>query len=86
MKSKASYKSLKAVKNDQVYATPSGVFYWDMGIQKILLVMDMAKTLHPDKFKDLDMAQEVMEFYEKFFNYSLTREEAEQILNRESPE
>ena len=86
LKSKASYKSLKAVKNDQVYATPSGVFYWDMGIQKILLVMDMAKILHPDEFKDLDMAQEVMEFYEKFFNYSLTREEAEQILNRESPE
>lgn len=86
LKSKASYKSLKAVKNDQVYATPSGVFYWDMGIQKILLVMDMARTLHPDEFKDLDMAQEVMEFYEKFFDYSLTREEAEQILNRENPE
>ena len=86
LKSKASYKSLKAVKNDQVYATPSGVFYWDMGIQKILLVMDMAKILHPDEFKDLDMAQEVMEFYEKFFDHSLMREEAEQILNRESPE
>ena len=76
----------QAVKNDQVYATPSGVFYWDMGIQKILLVMDMARTLHTDEFKDLDMAQEVMEFYEKFFDYSLTREEAEQILNRENPE
>lgn len=86
LKSRKTYKSLKAVKNDQVYATPSGVFYWDMGIQKILLVMDMAKILHPDEFEDLDMAAEVMEFYERFFGYSLTRQEAEQILNRESPE
>lgn len=85
LKSDSVYKSLSAVKNDRVYASPSGVFYWDMGVQKILLVMNMAKTLHPDEFKDLDMAAEVMNFYEKFFDYSLTREEAEQILARIDP-
>lgn len=79
------YKTLKAVKNGEIYASPSGVFYWDMGIQKILLVMDMAKTLHPDVFRDLDMAGEVMEFYDKFFDYKLGREDAEKILNRENP-
>lgn len=80
------YSSLKAVKGNQIYTTPSGVFYWDMGIQKILLIMHMAKILHPDEFKDLDMEAEVMEFYEMFFDYSLNRKEAEQILNREKPE
>lgn len=81
----AVYKSLKAVQNGKIYASPSGVFYWDMGIQKILLVMNMAKILHPDVFEDLDMAEEVMEFYDKFFDYQLEREDAEKILNRENP-
>ena len=83
---KSTYKALNAVKNEQIYMSPSGVFYWDMGLQKILLVMNMAKTLHPDLFEDLDMEAEVMTFYEKFYNYKLTREEASLILNRESPE
>lgn len=81
----AVYKSLKAVQNGKIYASPSGVFYWDMGIQKILLVMNMAKILHSDVFEDLDMAEEVMEFYDKFFDYQLEREDAEKILNRENP-
>ena len=85
IQSKSVYKSLNAVKNQQVYASPSGVFYWDMGIQKILLIMNMAKILHPDDFEDLDMEEEIMIFYEKFFDYSLTREDAEKILNRENP-
>lgn len=85
IQSNSVYKSLNAVKNRQIYASPSGVFYWDMGIQKILLVMNMAKTLHPDEFSDLDMEKEVMTFYEKFFGYSLTKEDAAKILNRENP-
>lgn len=85
IQSKSVYKSLNAVKNQQVYASPSGVFYWDMGIQRILLIMNMAKILHPDEFEDLDMEEEIMIFYEKFFDYSLTREDAEKILNRENP-
>lgn len=80
------YAAVSAVKNDQVYLTPSGVFYWDMGLQKILLVMYMAKTIHPDAFADLDMEQEVMEFYSEFYGYDLSREDAHRILMREDPE
>ncbi len=80
------YSALTAVKNEEVYLSPSGVFYWDMGIQKILLVMNMAKILHPDEFADLDMEAEVMTFYEKFFGYDLTEDEAYRILNRLAPE
>jgi len=80
------YASLTAVQNGEIYVSPSGVFYWDMGIQKILLVMYMAQTLHPDEFADLDMEQEVMTFYETFFGYDLSRDEAYRILNRLSPE
>lgn len=81
----ARYGAINAVKDGNVYLTPSGVFYWDMGLQKILLVEYMAKTLHPELFRDLDMNGEVREFYSTFFNYELTEREAEQILNREDP-
>lgn len=80
-----SYSSLSAVQNGEIYLSPSGVFYWDMGIQKILLVMNMAKILHPEEFADLDMEAEVMNFYQTFFQYDLTRDEANRILNRLEP-
>ncbi len=79
------YAAIKAVKDGNIYLTPSGVFYWDMGLQKILLVMDMAKTLHPDKFADLDMNAEVREFYSTFFDHELSEADAAKILNREDP-
>ena len=79
------YAAISAVKDDQVYLTPSGVFYWDMGLQKILLVMYMAKTIHPEAFTDLDMEQEIMEFYSEFYGYDLSREDAHRILMREDP-
>lgn len=79
------YSAITAVAQGQMVLTPSGVFYWDMGLQKILLLMYMAKTLHPDLFASLDMAEEIMGFYQTFFDYSLTRQKAEQILNRQDP-
>ncbi len=81
-----AYSTITAVEDGEIYLSPSGVFYWDMGIQKILLIEYMAKTLHPDEFADLDMEAEVMEFYETFFNYELTRDDAYRILNRLDPE
>lgn len=79
------YGAISAVKNENIYLTPSGVFYWDMGLQKILLVMHMAKIIHPEEFSELDMEQEVIQFYSKFYSYDLTKEEARKILEREDP-
>ena len=44
----ARYGAITAVKNGSIYLTPSGVFYWDMGLQKILLVEYMAPFLAAD--------------------------------------
>lgn len=49
------------------------------------MVMWMAKQLHPDKFKDLDMTKEVKQFYSKFFKYNLTDEETKKILDHLNP-
>ncbi len=79
------YAAIDAVAEKKMYLVPSGTFYWDMGIQKILLVEYMAKTLHPDLFSGLDMTAEIKEFYSEFFSYDLTDDEAQRILNREDP-
>jgi iron complex transport system substrate-binding protein len=79
------YASIGAIRDRQVVLTPSGVFYWDMGLQKILLVEYMAKTIHPELFEDLDMAAETQDFYLTFFGYPLTQEQAGQILARQAP-
>lgn len=80
------YNMLTAVKQKQVYLSPSGVYYWDMGLQKILLLLNMAKILHPDLFADLDMKAELQYFYKTFYQYNLTSDEAGKILNRENPD
>lgn len=79
------YSVIGAVRNRGIYLAPSGVYFWDMGLQKILLLEYMAKILHPDAFSRLDMAAEVQDFYTRFFDYTLTREEAVKILSRQDP-
>lgn len=82
---KSAYAALSAVNSKQIYTVPSGVFYWDMGLQKILLVEYMAQILYPELFSELDMTQELMEFYREFYGYDLTVDEAERILSRQLP-
>jgi iron complex transport system substrate-binding protein len=82
----AKYAQIGAIKNKRVILTPSGVFYWDMGLQKILLVEYMAKTIHPELFPDLDMAAEVQRFYTEFFDYPLSYDDATRILERRAPD
>lgn len=79
------YGAISAVANKQVYLVPSGVYFWDMGLQKILLLMYMAQLIHPEEFGDLNMVNEVKEFYSTFFSYELTDEDAQKILERQDP-
>ncbi|MDF2922826.1 MAG: hypothetical protein K0R57_1740 [Paenibacillaceae bacterium] len=80
------YSRIKAIADSRIYLSPSGVYFWDMGLQKILLLMYMAKTLHPELFRSLDMQEELKEFYSRFFQYDLTDAESEKILKRENPD
>jgi iron complex transport system substrate-binding protein len=80
------WQDIKAVKDGKVYLCPEGVFYWDYSSEGILLLEYLAKTFHPDLFKDLDMVAEIKEFYTKFYNYNLTDEDANNILIHLPPE
>jgi iron complex transport system substrate-binding protein len=77
--------NVPAVKNGQVYATPTGVFFWDSGVQKILYLVYIAKTIHPDLFEDVDLKEMLIDFYRQFFFFDLSDEQATRILNHEDP-
>jgi len=80
------WKDIKAVKNGKVYVNPQGAFYSDYGSEGTLLLLYLAKTFYPDKFTDLDMVKETKYFYETFYGYKLTDDEASRILSHLDPQ
>lgn len=73
--------SLSALQNDQVYKTPQGTLPWDtFGPEQSMAVLWMAKTLYPDRFDDIDLKQEMKDFYRTFYDYELSDEYADLML------
>ncbi len=77
--------NLKAVQHNKVYLCPQGVAWWDYGTEGVLLMEYFAKTLHPDLFEDLNMTNEVKNYYSTFYHYNLTDDEANRILKHLPP-
>lgn len=83
----SKWQQLNAVKNKKVYDNPMGAFLWDrFGPEEVLQIQWAAKTLHPDKFKDLNISDEVKSFYKIFLNYNLTDDDVDKILKSEPPQ
>lgn len=82
-----AWSGIKAVKEGRVYANPNGVFAWDRySGEEALQVIWAAKFFNPDKFTDIDMVQEVKDFYKKFYGATMTTAQCERILAGEDPE
>ena len=82
----ASLASLRAVKNGKVYHIPMGVYAWDHASNEgVLLMIYMAKTLHPDLFKQWNMIKEMKTFYADIYGKQLTDQEAQRILDHLPP-
>lgn len=86
IKSDAAWQDVPAVKNGKLIRNPYGTFNWDRySTEEALQVLWAAKTLHPDKFADVDMVKEVREFYSTFFGYQLSNDDAQRILDGNPP-
>lgn len=80
------FKSINAVKNNQVYINPKGVYQWCVrSADEALQVLWAAKILHTDMFTDIDMNKEVKDFHKTYYNYELTDDEVQKILKAEPP-
>lgn len=75
------WSTVEAVKNGQVYKIPIGGYRWDPpGVETPLMIKWLAKIQHPELFEDMDMRTEVAEFYKEVYNFELTEEMLDEIL------
>lgn len=73
---------LSAIKNGEIYNVPMGGFWWDRpSPESALGFLWLAKILYPDTFKEVDMVSEMKSFFKNFYRYSLSDEEANEILS-----
>lgn len=77
----SQWASLSAVKNKRLHRIPAGVFFLDKGSTTPLMTLWMATVIHPELFSDVDIAKEVQYYYKEFYEYDLTLEEAQQVVD-----
>lgn len=77
------WRPLQAVKNKRVLALPNGISRWGhfSSLETPLAVLWTAKTVYPDKFADIDMADETRSFYKEFFDWELSDADVDKILS-----
>ncbi|KAA8996634.1 ABC transporter substrate-binding protein [Affinibrenneria salicis] len=72
---------LDAVKAGRVWRNPAGVFPWDRyGTETALQIQWAAQKLHPQLFPQLNLRLATQDFYRRFFDYTLSDEQADRIL------
>lgn len=76
------WSTVKAVQDGKVYKIPLGVYRWfPPSADTPLMLMWLAKTVHPDLFSDIDMEQETVNYYKNFYGIDLTEEQLTMIYN-----
>jgi len=78
---KDKYKELTAVKEEQVLRIPAGVFFLDKGSTTALMTLWLATNIQPELFSDISMTEELQKYYHEFYNYELSEEDAQHILD-----
>ena len=63
-----SWRALRAVQNGEIYGFPSDLNGWDSPNPRwILGTLWLAEKIHPDRFADLDIEEEIYGFYNAMF-------------------
>lgn len=82
IKADPAWANIKAVKEGKVYVNPKGMFWWCRETtEEAMQFLWLAKTVYPDYFKDIDMAQETKYFYTNFYGFDLTDADVQLFLN-----
>jgi iron complex transport system substrate-binding protein len=71
LKADPTWQSLRAIKDNMVFAFPKDFVSWDQADPRwVLGLMWMAKKTHPDRFPQLDIEKETQGFFEKMYGLS----------------
>ena len=74
------WQGLRAVEKKAVHKMPLGLYRsFTPSIDSPLTLLWMAKTLHPERFADVDLAAETKRFYKTVFGADLTDAQVERI-------
>ena len=69
---------MKAIQAGEVHSCPIGGFWWDRPSPEApLAFIWLAQTVHPGYFDDIDLEQETVDFFKRFYGYDLPHEEYE---------
>lgn len=81
----AKFSGLRAVREDAVFQLPVGLSRWAHpgSLESPLAVLYIASTLYPEYFSEIDMSEEIRDFYKTFFRIELTDGEIDMILKGE---
>lgn len=80
------WRAIDAVRQGRIYVNPRGVNAWcTRAAEATLQVLWAAKTFHPARFADLDLAAETRRFYRYFYAYPLSDDEVARVLHGEPP-
>lgn len=77
-----NWSNIAAVKNKRVYKAPIGIYRWDAPCAETpLMIKWIGKLTAPEVFNDYDLRKDIKDFYSEFFNYKLSNEQLDEILN-----
>lgn len=80
------WRGVAAVRAGRVYVCPKGVNVWSArAAETALQVLWAAKTLHPDRFRALDIEEETRRFHKIFYGYDLSPDELSRMLRGDPP-
>ena len=76
------WSTVTAVKDKEVYKLPLGSYrsYTPSADTPVTLLW-MARKVYPDLFSDIDMTQEVKDYYQELYGIQLTDEQVERMYN-----
>ena len=76
------WSNVKAVQEGQVYKFPLGMYRWfPPSSDTPLALMWLAKNIQPELFADIDIDQEIKDYYVKYYNVELTDDDLQVIYN-----
>jgi iron complex transport system substrate-binding protein len=79
IRSNPNWQGLAALQTDELYAFPADFFGWDVPDPRWILGLTWcAKTIHPELFLDIDIYQEIYDFYGGM--YRMDEAEVEEII------
>ena len=77
------WSGLRAVREGNVYQIPIGVSRWGhpSSTETSLAILWLAKLLYPDYFEDLDIREEMRDYYYTFYDFKVSEETLDKILS-----